>query len=189
MSFKDPGNTFDISPKWERTLPFVVNFSWDIYRVPQENPNINVDIWHPAVRLRFRYPPRHLRQISPAKYLWSKSEVRKDLAVWCQFFMDIHRVPLKRNQNTKVVTPCCELEVQKFTKALKSVKVSGNTFDLSLKWERTLPSAANFAWDIYRVPQNKSTYQSWYVTPAVGLGCRYLPTHLRQLTARAISLI
>ena len=55
-SVKYPGNTFDVNPpKWERTLPSVGNFSWNIYRVlPKNNPNIKVDIWHPAVGLRCR---------------------------------------------------------------------------------------------------------------------------------------
>jgi hypothetical protein len=33
-SVKDPGNTFDINPKWSRTLPSLIYFSWDIYRDP-----------------------------------------------------------------------------------------------------------------------------------------------------------
>jgi hypothetical protein len=31
-SVKGPGNTFDINPKWARTLPSLTYFSWDIYR-------------------------------------------------------------------------------------------------------------------------------------------------------------
>jgi hypothetical protein len=31
-SVKSPGNTFDINPKWSRTLPFLIYFSWDIHR-------------------------------------------------------------------------------------------------------------------------------------------------------------
>jgi hypothetical protein len=42
-SVKVPGNTFDLNPKWQRTLPSFGNFSWDIYRVPPI-PNIKVDI-------------------------------------------------------------------------------------------------------------------------------------------------
>jgi hypothetical protein len=38
------------------------------------------------------------------------------------------------------LTPCCGLEVQKPTQALKSVKGPGNSFDLNLKWARTMPS-------------------------------------------------
>jgi hypothetical protein len=50
------------------------------------------------------------------------------------------------------LTPCCGLEVQKPTQALKSVKGAGNTFDLNPKWSRTLPSLIYFSWDIYRNP-------------------------------------
>jgi hypothetical protein len=56
------------------------------------------------------------------------------------------------------LTPCCGLEVQKPTQALKSVKGPGKTFDLSPKWARTLPSLIYFSWDINRdflPPQNK----------------------------------
>jgi hypothetical protein len=48
--------------------------------------------------------------------------------------------------------PCCGLEVQKPTQALKSVKGPGNTFDRNPKWARTLPSLIYFLWDIYRDP-------------------------------------
>jgi hypothetical protein len=37
-SVKDPGNTFDLIPKWSRTLPSLIYFSWDI------NRDINFDI-------------------------------------------------------------------------------------------------------------------------------------------------
>jgi hypothetical protein len=38
-SVKDPGNTFNLNPKWARTLPSLIYFSWVIYRVP---PNSKV---------------------------------------------------------------------------------------------------------------------------------------------------
>ena len=38
-SVKGPGNTFDINPKWERTLPSVDNFRWDIYSPPPKKKN------------------------------------------------------------------------------------------------------------------------------------------------------
>jgi hypothetical protein len=34
MSVKGPSNTFDLIPKWSRTLPSLIYFSWDIYRDP-----------------------------------------------------------------------------------------------------------------------------------------------------------
>jgi hypothetical protein len=39
QSVKGPGNTFDINPKWSRTLPSLIYFSWDINR---DHPSINV---------------------------------------------------------------------------------------------------------------------------------------------------
>jgi len=58
-SAKGPCNTFDLNYKWERILTFFGNFSWDIYMIPQKNPNIKDDIGHPAVGLRCRIPRRH----------------------------------------------------------------------------------------------------------------------------------
>jgi hypothetical protein len=55
-----------IYPKWSRTLPSLIYFSWDIYRdTPsiKKISNIKVDIWHPTVGLRCRIPPRHLSQL------------------------------------------------------------------------------------------------------------------------------
>jgi len=40
--------------------------------------------------------------------------------------------------------------VQKPIQKLKSIKVQGNTFNLSPKWGRTLQSLIYFSWDIYR---------------------------------------
>jgi hypothetical protein len=34
QSVKDPDNTFDLNPKWVRTLPSLIYFSWDINRDP-----------------------------------------------------------------------------------------------------------------------------------------------------------
>ena len=65
-SVKDPDNIFNLSPKWARTLPFLIYFSWDIYRGPILHnifSDIKVDIWHPAVGLRYIIPPRHLSQL------------------------------------------------------------------------------------------------------------------------------
>jgi hypothetical protein len=46
-SVKGPGNTFDLNPKWSRTLPSLIYVSWDIYRdLPsiKKNSNIKTDI-------------------------------------------------------------------------------------------------------------------------------------------------
>jgi hypothetical protein len=42
------------------------------------------------------------------------------------------------------------------------------TFDLTPKWQRTLPFFGNCSWDMYRVTP-KSKYQRWYLTPCCGL--------------------
>ena len=34
QSVKGPGNTFDWHPKWSRTLPSLIYFSWNIFRDP-----------------------------------------------------------------------------------------------------------------------------------------------------------
>jgi hypothetical protein len=34
QSVKDPDNTFDLNPKWARTLPSLIYISWDIYKAP-----------------------------------------------------------------------------------------------------------------------------------------------------------
>jgi hypothetical protein len=38
-----PGNTFDINPKWERTLPSVDNFPWDIYSPPSQKNTFDLN--------------------------------------------------------------------------------------------------------------------------------------------------
>jgi hypothetical protein len=64
-SVKDQDNTFNIGPKWARTLPFLIYF----YGIFIETPstiffsNIKIDISHPAVGLRCIFPPRPLSQL------------------------------------------------------------------------------------------------------------------------------
>jgi hypothetical protein len=36
-SVKEPGNTFDLNPKWARTLPSLIYFAWVIYRFPHKS--------------------------------------------------------------------------------------------------------------------------------------------------------
>jgi hypothetical protein len=41
------GNTVDLIPKWSKTLPSLIYFSWDIYRDPpsiKKKSNIKADI-------------------------------------------------------------------------------------------------------------------------------------------------
>jgi hypothetical protein len=39
-SANDSGNTFDLIPKWSRTLPSLIYFSWNIYRDPLHKKEI-----------------------------------------------------------------------------------------------------------------------------------------------------
>jgi hypothetical protein len=46
-SVTDPGNTFDLNPKWSRILLYLMYFSWDINRDHpsiKKKSNIKVDI-------------------------------------------------------------------------------------------------------------------------------------------------
>ena len=141
-SVKGPDYTFDLNPKWSWTFPSVANFSWNNYRSP--NPNIKVDIGHPVVGLRCRIPPRHLSQL-------------KAMNVSCvgNFSWNIHRAPPKSKYQSWYLKPCCEVEVQNTTKALKWVKGPCNTFDIHSKWSRTLLSVGNLSWNINRTPHHQ----------------------------------
>jgi hypothetical protein len=81
------------------------------------------------------------------------------------------------------LTPCCGLELEKPTKAFKSVKGPSNTFDISYNCERTLPSVANLSWDIHRIPQKNPYIKVDISHLAVGLRCR---NPIRNLKARTM---
>jgi hypothetical protein len=53
------------------------------------------------------------------------------------------------------LTPCCGLEVQNPTQALKSDKGPDNTFDLNPKWGKNCVIVGNLSWDIHRAPHKK----------------------------------
>jgi hypothetical protein len=55
MSVNDLGNTFDLNPKWARTLR--LKFSMGYLETPHVFVLIEVDIWHPSVDLRCRNLP------------------------------------------------------------------------------------------------------------------------------------
>jgi hypothetical protein len=77
--------------------------------------------------------------------------------IYCSW--DIHRDPLHKQKikyQSWYLTPCCGLEVQKPTQALKAVKGPANTFDWNTKWARTLPSFDICSWVIYRDPPNQN---------------------------------
>jgi hypothetical protein len=151
-SVKGPGNTFDISPKWERTLSSFDNFSWDIYRVPSQK-NSKYQSWYltPCCGLEVQNPTQVLKSVKVPGYIFDLSpKWERTLTIFHGIFI---RSPQKNSKyQSWYLTLCCGLQMQNTTQALKSVKGPGSAFDLNPKWERTLPSFGNFSWDIYRVP-------------------------------------
>ena len=80
----------------------------------------------------------------------------KNFAVFWHFLSDMYSPPPPQIKQSKYqscyLTPCCGLQVQNPTKALKSVIGPCNTFDLNPNWEKTLPSFGNISWDMHRPP-------------------------------------
>jgi hypothetical protein len=184
--FKGPGNTFELTPKLERTLPCFGNISWDIHIPPPPNPNIKIDIWHHAEGLRCRIT-QSLKLVNGLGNTFELNpKWERTLPSFGNFSCDIHSPPSKSKYRSWYLTPCCGLEVQNPTQSLKSVKGPGNTFELCPKWDRTLPSFSNFSWDIHSPPNPNIKVDIWH--PAVGLRCRISPRHLSQLKARPIPL-
>jgi hypothetical protein len=137
----------------------LIYFSWDIHSDPPSTilfSNIKVDIWHPAVGLRCIIPPRHLSQLKTrAIPLISTPSGQELCRPWYIFHGIFIEIPLHNfffKYQCWYLTPCCGLEVQKSTQALKSVKDPGNTFDLIPKSARSLPSLIYFSCVVYRVP-------------------------------------
>ena len=98
----------------------------------------------------------------------------KKLAVENFYEIFIEPLPLSTfffKYQSRYLTPCCGLEVQKPTQALTSVKGPCITYDLNPKWARTLPLGIVHGIFIEPPlpPQNKFKCQSWYLTPCCGL--------------------
>ena len=127
-------------------------------------------------------PLRYLRQLTASAIPLTKKPIENQLCRPLSIFVGICIGFPKTifKYQTWYWTPCCGLEMQKPTQALKSVKDQGNYFDINPKWEWTLPSAGNCSMDIYRVPlQKRSKYQSWYLTPCCGLEVQKLTQTLK----------
>ena len=155
-SVKGPGNTFDLIPKWSRTLPSLIYFSWDIYRDPPSiKKKIKYQSWYltSCCGLEVQNRTQALQSVKGPGHTfdwhpkWSRT-----LPSLIYFSWDIYRDPPLHNFFFKYqswyLTPYCGLEVQKPIQALKSVKNPGNTFDLNPNWSRTLPFLIYFSWDI-----------------------------------------
>ena len=151
-SVKVPGNTFNLNPKWARTLPSLIYCSRNIYRdhpfTTKKKSFIKVDISYHAEDLRCRNQSRHLSQLKSRAIPLTMG---KKYAVLNIFSWDINidHPSHEKYQISKLIFDtllwACGAETH-------PVKGLGNTFDLSSKWERTLPSLIYCSWDIYRNP-------------------------------------
>ena len=148
-SVKGPDNTFDLSPKWERTLHGIF-----IGPPPKKNIKMTTYCGHEVQK-----PTQALNSVKGSGTSFdSNPKCAKTLPSLIYFSWYIYRAPPPPqrekifNYQSWYLTPCCGLEVQKPTQALKSVKGPGNTFDWNPKWSRTLPSLIYFSCDIYRDP-------------------------------------
>jgi hypothetical protein len=79
--------------KYRRMAKFFATWGLDQRYCVHPNPNIKVDIWHPAVVLRCIIPPRHLSQLKAREYLWSNPKWQRTLAFFGNFSWDMHSVP------------------------------------------------------------------------------------------------
>jgi hypothetical protein len=157
QSVKGPANTFHWNPKWATALPSLIYFSWDINRdsFHKKKFKYQVDIWHPAVGLTCRNPPRHFSQLKARTIPFTLTPSGQELCrPWYIFHGILIEIPSTKcfQISSSYFTPCCGLEVQKLTQALQSIKGAGNTFDWDSKWTRTLPFLIYCSWDIYRDP-------------------------------------
>jgi hypothetical protein len=166
-SVKCPGNTFDVNPKWASPVPSLLYFSWD---PPPSTKNLfNYQSWYlkPCCGLEVQKPTQALNSVKGSGTSFdSNPKCAKTLPSLIYFSWYIYRAPPPPqrekifNYQSWYLTPCCGLEVQKPTQALQSAKGPGNTFDLNLKWARTLPSLIYFSWDIYRDPSSKLIFDT-----------------------------
>ena len=170
-SFRSPGNTFDLNPKWARTLPSFIYFYWKFIEIPLPQKKIfKYQSWYltPCCGLEVQKPTQALKSVKGPGNTF-------DLNLkWARTLPSFIENPLPQKTfkyQSSYLTPCCGLEVQKPTQVLKSVKGPGNTFDLNPKWARTLPSFIYFYWKFIETPLPQKTfkYQSSYLTPCCGL--------------------
>ena len=133
-SVKGLGNTFDLNPKWERTLPSFDNFSWDIYSPPP--PKSKYQSWYltSCCGLEVQNPTKALKSFKDSDNTFDINPSVKELCRPSTIFQGIFiGSPTKSKYQRWYLTPCCGLEVHNNTQALKSVKGPSNNFDLSGK--------------------------------------------------------
>jgi phage shock protein PspC (stress-responsive transcriptional regulator) len=151
QSIKGPANTFDWNPKWVRTLPSLIYFSWDIYRDTLHKRKFKYQSWYltPYCGLEVQKPTQSLQSVKgPANtFNWNPKWV-SNLPYLIYFNGRCIGIPLQKikfKYQSWYLTPYYGIEVQKPTQALQSVKCPPNTFDWNSKWVRTLPFLIYFS--------------------------------------------
>jgi hypothetical protein len=90
MSVKGPDNTFDVIPKWGRTLPSLIYLSWDINRDPLHKNKFKYQSWYliPCCGLEVQKSTQTLKSVKgPGNTFDINSQVGKNCAVLNIFFM------------------------------------------------------------------------------------------------------
>jgi hypothetical protein len=101
---KGPGNIFDWNPRWARTLPSLIYFSWNIYRHPSIIIIFKYQSWYltPYCGLEVQKSTQALQSVKGLGYTfelnpkWERTMPSFDIFSWI-----IYRVP--PNPNIKVV--------------------------------------------------------------------------------------
>ena len=127
-SVKDPGNAFDLNPKWERTLLSFGNFSCDIYR-PLPPKKSKYQSWYltPCRGLEVQNPTQALNSVNgPGNIIEINPKWERIWLSFLNFSFDICSPLHKCKYLGWYVTPCYGIEVQNSTQALSSVKGPGN---------------------------------------------------------------
>jgi hypothetical protein len=107
------------------------------YLLNLSHSNIEFDIWHSAVGLRYKIPHMHLSQFTAPGYTFELN-IKGDITLlFGNFCRDNHRTFLIQYRS-RHLTPFCGIEVQNSILALKSFKGPVSTFDLN-KCARTFP--------------------------------------------------
>jgi hypothetical protein len=143
------------SSKWERTFPFLIYFSWDIYRDPTPKKNQISKLIFDTLLWVWGAEPTH----SP---LHANSRVWNiNFDIWICFcggwsLCIFHEKYIK---DGKVLAHLGFQSKVSVGSLIQSVKGSDYIIHWSRKWARTLPSLTYFSWDIHRDPPPQNKFQ------------------------------
>ena len=164
-SIKGQDNTFDLNPKWARTLLSLIYFSGEINRDLPPQINIKYQSWYltPCCGFEVQNLTQALQSVKgPDNTFDLNPKWARTLSslIYCSWNINRDLPPqINFKYQSWYLTPCCGLEVQKPNQALQSIKGQGNTFDLIPKCATTLPSLIYCSLDINRDPPQQYFFQ------------------------------